>query len=684
MLSTAVVLSGLLVAIRAHVVGVEVVSDPLAGIAKALLAAHRDLLVVAALTLCSVGAHGAIRNQRARRVLRLGYGAAAFALLLAALVNVEAVRVLGGAVTYPWLYYSDFLGAPATRLSVLSSLSWKQDAVFVGAAALLAVGTLLLKGPLCRALERRWVLWTAATGGALYLLASGWYLRERAQWSQGRVESPVLAFAASVLAEDTPPIFTMDTPVGPDDFLPSAGPTPRTAGGGTSPVRNVVLFVLESVAAQYTTPYGGEHAVTPVLEGHSATSMRFENVYSHVPSSAKSVVSLLGSRYPMISYLTATRERPDVEMPTLSNVLHRQGYRTGFFFSADTRYQGIEDFLAPRSFDIVQDYRTRSCAQAPLSNEGTEFSDGSDDLCTAREVAEWVRSDPSAPFFAVMWTMMTHYPYFTDGEPVTYDLQGRSDWEVEYYTRYLNALRQGDAALGLVLRALDEAGLADSTLVVVVGDHGEAFGQHDQYGHGSNVYEENVHVPLVLIHPTLFTGEVNSRVGGLVDLAPTVLDLIGLPPPDGWQGRSLLRDTGRTRTYFFSTYKEHVFGYREGDLKYLYNATQNRTEVYDLASDPGEQTNLADSTPGVDERVQHRLAAWVQYQRALWDRRIDAAVGMGSREQIRPPQGSTDTLVFSTSPPAQPTPPSRPSTSDGAGPASTMAASIVSSEAPDW
>jgi arylsulfatase A-like enzyme len=222
----------------------------------------------------------------------------------------------------------------------------------------------------------------------------------------------------------------------------------------------------------------------------------------------------------------------------------------------------------------------------------------------------------------MLWTTMTHYPYFAPQEEVDFATD-----DVELY-RYLNALRHGDRALGRLLAALDRLDIADDTLVVVVGDHGEAHGQHGERGHGSQLYQENIHIPLVLINPRLFRGETSDAIGGLVDIAPTIMDILGLPPAPIWQGRSLLAADRPPRTYFFSPLAELLFGYREGDRKYIYNASRGSFEIYDLGRDPTEQQNVYNDDPEVRDAILGRLAAWVQYQdrfiRSLAEPRVSA------------------------------------------------------------
>jgi arylsulfatase A-like enzyme len=347
--------------------------------------------------------------------------------------------------------------------------------------------------------------------------------------------------------------------------------------------------------------------------------MKFDNIYSHAPVTNKALTSLLCSIYPWPSYRHLTQEHSAIDLPALPNELKKHGYRTSLFYSADLTFQGAENFLAGRGFDLVQDYKTRACPEPPIvaSTERWPYQDMSNDRCTAEALLDWVGADPATPFFAMMWTNMTHYPYFPAGDEIDFGVGDES------LHRYLNALRHTDRVVGHVLRTLRARGLAESTLVVIVGDHGEAFGRHDQMGHSSKIYEENVHVPLIFVAPATFAGETNASVGGLVDLAPTILELLGRPLPGEWQGRSLLAENRSGRTYFFSPWSDLLFGLRDGDLKLIYNASNDSYEVYDLSTDRYEERDVAGRHSKFREQGLDRLAAWVQFQETYIARAIE-------------------------------------------------------------
>jgi arylsulfatase A-like enzyme len=262
--------------------------------------------------------------------------------------------------------------------------------------------------------------------------------------------------------------------------------------------------------------------------------------------------------------------------------------------------------LSHRKFDEIKDCRNLHCDQKfAQKNDGWDPLDGINDECAADALVSWIKEEPGKPFFGMMWTYQTHYPYYAGGTEKNYDVTDPT------LNRYLNAVNHSDMVLGKLLDQLKANGLYESTLVVVIGDHGEAFGRHDQTTHASNIYEENLHIPCVFINPA-FKGERKDALGGMIDIAPTIMNVLGSTPADKWQGRSLLSTKRNERVYFFCPWSDHLFGYREGTKKYIYNATKNRTEVYDLKTDSTEANNISSFE---DLTVPHyKLASWVQYQ----------------------------------------------------------------------
>lgn len=243
---------------------------------------------------------------------------------------------------------------------------------------------------------------------------------------------------------------------------------------------------------------------------------------------------------------------------------------------------------------------------------------GMDDPPMFDQLLQWIGKDPGKPFYVMVWTQQTHDPYSQGPGQQLLPLGGDTTTRKGLaLNRYLNNLHVADEQLGRLFATLRQRHLDQNTLVVITGDHGEAFGfPHPWFFHGTALYQESTNVPLILWNPVLFNpGSRSDVVGAHVDLNPTVFDLMGIDSPASWQGFSLKDPNRPQRCYFSSDTGYLLEGMRQGNEKYIYNATLGREELYDLASDPTEQHNLAKQQPNLCREYNERLAAWTNFQR---------------------------------------------------------------------
>ena len=405
------------------------------------------------------------------------------------------------------------------------------------------------------------------------------------------------------------------------DFLPvsqrPAGANLPTPGLARGP-RNVILIVGESVGAQFLSLYGAKYKTWPKIEAEAGNCLIFNNYYSHITNTANSHVNLALSVYPPLDWRQYTIERPDFPGTTAAQALRPLGYRTAFISAGKNAWSNQNNFLKNRGYDVVEDAADTGCPEF--------FSWGVEDRCMIDQVIKFIDKDSSKkqPFFVFSWTQGTHHPYGPDdgtpspgwdnpdllSDPKTY---GNMYWDLG---RYMCALYELDKQIARLFAALRDRGLADDTIVIVTGDHGEAFGwPHECYGHSGKVHDDDVHVPLVMWNPKLFKNAPRlNAVGGHVDLSPTILDLLNVPLPGTWQGHSLFSPNHPGRAYFYGAMDNYYFGVREGRLKYIYNVTLGRDELFDLESDPWEQNNLAGLRGEEGKRLRKKLAAWVGYE----------------------------------------------------------------------
>jgi hypothetical protein len=374
---------------------------------------------------------------------------------------------------------------------------------------------------------------------------------------------------------------------------------------GVAAGRNVLLVVLESAAASYLRPYGAAEDAMPNLTRLAGDGLLVEHAYVVYPESIKGLHAILSSAWPAFDTEPEAYERSP--QPALGSMLAMAGYRTALFHSGRFTYLGMESVIRDRGYQALAD--------AGDIGGNRESSFGVDEPATVERVFEWIDAGPSEqPFFVTYLPVAGHHPYDT---PEPGPFSGRDEMG-----RYRNALHYADQALGSLLDGLGRRGLSQRTLIVVVGDHGEAFGQHEgNYGHTLFLYEENVHVPLVFAAPGAIHGPLRiSRVASHIDLAPTILDLIGLPAPAGYRGVSLISGP-KGMALFFTDYSLGFLGLRDGRWKYIYQLDDGRSKLFDLDEDPGETLNLA-------ERQPERVAAYREHLRK-WSAAIVGQVSKG-------------------------------------------------------
>jgi len=237
-----------------------------------------------------------------------------------------------------------------------------------------------------------------------------------------------------------------------------------------------------------------------------------------------------------------------------------------------------------------------------------ESSFGIDEGSTVASMLRWIDQRGDRPFFLTYLPIAGHHPYESEGH--------RAFPDPDEFGRYRNAVYYGDLALGELRRGLQARGLDDRTVWIVFGDHGEAFGQHEgNYGHTFHLYDENVRVPFVIAAPGAMHASTRTRsVVSLLDTAPTLLDLLGLPIPSAYDGRSML-DGGSRAALFFTDYSLPLAGLRDGSRKVIHELRSGRTRWFDVDADPDERVDLSSRYPEETKRYAETLQAWTAAQR---------------------------------------------------------------------
>jgi phosphoglycerol transferase MdoB-like AlkP superfamily enzyme len=350
---------------------------------------------------------------------------------------------------------------------------------------------------------------------------------------------------------------------------------------GIAKGRNIVMISLESTAAQYLSLYGSQPETMPNLSRLARRALVFDNAYAVYPESIKGLFSVLCSIFPSLDSQPEAYEK--VPCRSVAAVLADAGYRTAMFHSGRFAYLGMESIIRNRGYQTLED------AGDIGGNHHSSF--GIDEPAAVARALAWVDTVPRRQrFFLTYLPIAGHHPYAT---PTSGPFAVHGDID-----QYRNALHYGDESLGMLIEGLRARGLGDDTVLVIYGDHGEAFGQHEgNYGHTFLVYEENVHVPFLIAAPGSLREQVRVRkVVSLVDTAPTILDLAGVAPPANYQGSSMLDDSPRM-ALFFADYSLGILGLRDGPWKFIYEIESGRTRMFNLDGDPGERVDVSPGEP---------------------------------------------------------------------------------------
>ncbi len=378
---------------------------------------------------------------------------------------------------------------------------------------------------------------------------------------------------------------------------------------GSGQGSNVVLITIDALRARNLGAYGYARETSPHIDALAREGALFQAAFAPSPWTIPSLGSLLTSSYPH-QHLARTYRLPGKkpaiarmrdDATTLAHVLARNGYQTAMFFQSA---YPLLDMGLGAGFDLHQEIR----------DERTD------------PIRSWIRASKDGRFFVWIHFFKPHTPYFpsarSDGLLQAERLADHRSlaelWPKPECARrraeatpeelrirmgfYDEAIRDSDFLVGEVMEELRRSGVAGRTLVVVSSDHGEEFFEHGGCDHGYSLYDELLHVPLVLWQPGVvpagrsLAGQVRT-----LDLAPTILELLELERPKQFVGESLakhLRGDDVNLPVFsgFLIDGEDAVALRHAGFKYVHRPSRFADELYDLRADPGETTNLVEST----------------------------------------------------------------------------------------
>jgi arylsulfatase A-like enzyme len=413
-----------------------------------------------------------------------------------------------------------------------------------------------------------------------------------------------------------------------------------------------LVVVLDGATALRMGMTGYSRDTTPAIDRLASESVVFDNAFTQAVYTIASIGSVLTSQYPERHHTISFADRLPTSVVTFPKLLSEAGIRTAAFSGnavmspAFGLGQGFDDFIEVRE---LEDY----------SGHGDSV---------LRSFLDWLESNAEQRFFAYVHFREPHFPY---DPPAPFDArfgpsdlfsEGVTDWSVvEAYNRSagrgeevapeiierLRDLYDGNMAfvdnlVGEILRRLAELGINEKTVVIVTADHGEALFEHQYIGHNTQLYEESIRVPLIVRFPGAAPRRIDSVVE-LLDIGPTVLDLMGLeghPARQGMQGRSLVSALGGrpmlerpafTRTVWIKP----RYSVRNARYKLIWDSRTGETEIYDLQLDPEEKDNRFGEEPLVAGYLRQKLYHWLREQQRLRGNAPAPDSSLISEEQMR-------------------------------------------------
>lgn len=382
---------------------------------------------------------------------------------------------------------------------------------------------------------------------------------------------------------------------------------------------NVLLVVLDAGRADHFGAYGYGRPTTPNIDRLAREGVVFERVFTPAAYTLGAMASVWTSQYPDRHHAEVSfSARLPANRLTLAELLSAQGIHTAGFVS-NTIAGGFNGF--DRGFSEFHEV---------WRDQATSTADG-----IARTVPAWLAHPPAGRFFAYVHFREPHCPYdppppfdtrFGPDGPIPHDRRGAcgpgtwvidvnqgrrplSGAERDHLVRlYDGNLAFADDVLGGVRAALEKSGLLERTVVIVTADHGEALFEHGWIGHNVQLYDESVHVPLIVRFPAGKGPPAGTRVKGLadlLDLAPTIADLFGVLGRGGsdrqFQGRSLLLalggGAGETAILSRTVWDRPRYARRDESYKFIYDTRTGDEELYDVGQDPAETKNLVAADP---------------------------------------------------------------------------------------
>ncbi|MCF7976254.1 MAG: sulfatase-like hydrolase/transferase [Phycisphaerae bacterium] len=361
---------------------------------------------------------------------------------------------------------------------------------------------------------------------------------------------------------------------------------------------NVVFVILESIQYAQTSFAGPDRNPTPFLKSLAEQGVVFTQMRSTLTHTSKAIFSLMSGRYPCASQDVMEAVPTDQPYASLATILERHGnYRTAYFQSAKGTFESRPSLIKNLGFD---EFWSREDMNDPNVHLGYLAAD---EFATIEPLANWIAEDTSTPFCATLLLSAAHDPYEVPtwyGEPAKEPLD-----------RYKQVVTYTDSFLKALDDKLQTLGLKDNTVLCIVGDHAEGFGEHGKRGHERIGFDEVLRIVWTMRSPQGITPgtQIHDPVSS-IDVLPTLLSVLGYDCESAhFDGLNALETLGPRRVFFSGWVPEGPAGYVKDGIKYVHTPSLDEVTIFDLVQDPLEINGLM-ATPEQAQAVQEEVIAW--------------------------------------------------------------------------
>lgn len=349
-------------------------------------------------------------------------------------------------------------------------------------------------------------------------------------------------------------------------------------------IRQVILISIDTCRADFLSCYGCPRKTSPNIDAIAAESLLFENVVASSVLTLPSHSSMLTGTIPPYH---GVRDNSNYQLAdsnrTLAEIMTENGYKSAAFVSS---FVMDSQFGLDQGFELYDDmFYKENEADETIERPAGE---------TTENAISWIEKNKERQFFLFLHYYDPHFPY-NPPEPFK---------SANFDNLYAGEISYTDHCIGKVINKLKDLGLYDSSLIIITSDHGESLGSHGEVSHGYFIYQDTLHVPLVIKSPKGQKGLRISKRTGLIDIVPTVCDLFGITTPKGVSGKSLMpyfaNKTMQERPFYCESFLPSVYncnplyGLVSEQFKYIHS---QRSELYDLTQDPKELNNIIETLP---------------------------------------------------------------------------------------